>query len=54
MNIMGIAPVEETVRAVKEAPAPTSVTELTAFLDLINYYHRYIPNASKILEPMPK
>ena len=34
----GIYPMEEKVKAIKEAPAPTNVTQLRSFLGLVNYY----------------
>ena len=36
--------VEDNVQAVNDAPAPTNIDELRAFLGLINCYHRFIPN----------
>jgi predicted aspartyl protease len=48
----GIYPVEAKVKAVQEAPAPTSVTELKAYLGLLNFYGKFIPNLSTELEPL--
>ena len=42
-------PSKAKVEAVKEAPAPTTVTELRAFLGLIDYYHKFLPNLSTVL-----
>ena len=42
----------DKVKAVQEAPEPKNVTELRAFLGLINYYHKFIPNLSCILFPL--
>ena len=33
---------------------PTSVHEVRSFLGLVGYYHRFIPNFSKIAKPMTK
>lgn len=52
INKDGIQPVPDKVRAIKESPAPTNVKELQAFLGLINYYSRYMPNLSTILAPL--
>ena len=38
----------------KEAPKPINVTELKYFLDLINYYHKFIPNLPSLLSPLYK
>ena len=48
----GLHPSNAKVKAVKEAPAPTTVTELRAFLGLINYYHKFLPNLSTVLAPL--
>ena len=48
----GVHPTEAKVRAIKEAPPPTNVTELRAFLGLINYYSKFLPNISAKLTPL--
>lgn len=48
----GIYPVDAKVRAVKEAPTSTNVSELTAYLGLINFYGEFITNLSTELEPL--
>ena len=45
-------PTDEKVRAVTLAPEPTNVSELKAFLGLINYYGKFLPNLSTVLEPL--
>jgi len=37
---------------VTDAPAPTNVTQLRAFLVLLNYYHRFLPNLSTVVYPL--
>ena len=49
---MGCTPTEEKVTAIKEAPKPKNVSELRAFLGIINYYHRFLPNLSTKLAPL--
>ncbi|XP_078253747.1 ER membrane protein complex subunit 2 isoform X1 [Rhinoraja longicauda] len=49
LNSQGIQPSLEKVRAIKDAPAPTCVKELRAFLGLVNYYGRFMPNQSTVL-----
>ena len=39
------------VEAIKEARTPTCVTELRAFLGMLNYYGRFLPNLSTKLAP---
>ena len=38
--------------AVLNAPAPTNVSELKAFLGLINYYRKFLPNLATVLHPL--
>lgn len=48
----GLHPTEEKVKAIKEAPKPCNVTELRAFLRIINYYGKFLPNLSAQLAPL--
>ena len=48
----GIHPTKEKVKAIAEAPAPTNVTQLKAFLGLLNFYRRFLPQASSMLAPL--
>ena len=52
INRDGIQPIEGKVRAIREAPAPSNVKELQAFLGMLNYYACYLPNLSTILAPL--
>ena len=48
----GIQPTTEKVRAIKEAPLPKNLSELRAFLGLLNYYSKFLPNLSSQLVPL--
>jgi len=48
----GLHPMDEKVRAVKEAPAPNNLAELRSFLGLINYYAKFLPQLSTVLAPL--
>ena len=50
INAAGISPTNDKVKAIIEAPVPTNITELQAYLGLINFYRSFIPNASTVLE----
>ena len=52
INGEGVYPVAAKVDAIKNAPAPRDVTQLRAFLGMLNYYHRFLPNVATILEPL--
>ena len=45
---------ESKVRAIKEVPCPTSVTELRSFLGLLNIYHKFLPDLATVLVPLHK
>ena len=48
----GIQPTEEKVRAIKEAPPPTNVTQLRSSLGLVNYYGKFLPHLASVLAPL--
>ena len=48
----GIQPVVAKADAIKNAPEPKDVSQLRAFLGTLNYYHRFLPDAANILEPL--
>ena len=50
----GVRPMPENVEAVKKAPASTNVSELSAFLGMLQYYHSYIPQLATVTEPLHK
>ncbi|XP_031432706.1 uncharacterized protein K02A2.6-like [Clupea harengus] len=48
----GLHPVQSKVTAIEEAPPPTTVTELKAYLGLLNYYNKFLPNLATRLAPL--
>ena len=52
INKEGLHPSPSTVKAVMDAPTPSNLSELRAFLGLINYYRKFIPNISTELSPL--
>jgi hypothetical protein len=50
----GLHPLEDKVRAILDAPEPKDRTQLRSFLGLINYYGKFLPKLSTILEPLHK
>ena len=42
----------DKVKAVMDAPQPTTITELKSYLGLLNYYGKFLPNISTILAPL--
>ena len=50
----GLRPTQGKIRAIKDAPAPQDVTQLRAFLGLVNYYGKFVGQLSSILAPLHK
>ncbi|XP_045763671.1 uncharacterized protein K02A2.6-like [Maniola jurtina] len=48
----GLHPDMTKVEAIVKAPTPGNVTQLKAFLGLINYYGKFVPNLSSLLHPL--
>ena len=48
----GLHPLPEKVRAIERAPKPRNTTELKAYLGLLTYYGRFLPNLSTVLSPL--
>ena len=48
----GIHPLPEKVKAIREAPSPTCVSELKAYLGLLSYYGKFLANLSTVLAPL--
>lgn len=48
----GIKPLPEKVEAITRAPPPSSVTQLQAYLGLLNYYGKFLPKLSDHLAPL--
>ncbi len=48
----GVYPTKDKVRAIQDAPAPSNLKELRAFLGLVNYYGRFVPHQSTVLAPL--
>ena len=48
----GIHPLDSKIQAIRDFPLPSSLTKLREFLDLINFYRRFIPQCSQIIQPL--
>ena len=48
----GLHPTDEKLKAVQQAPEPSSVTELKAYLGLLTYYGRFLPHLPSVLSPL--
>ena len=52
ISIDGLHPTPDKIRAISEAPAPTNVSQLRAFLGMVNYYAKVLPHLSSVLAPL--
>ena len=48
----GVHPSEGKVKAIKSAPNPKNLTELKAYLGLLTYYGKFLPNLANVLAPL--
>ena len=48
----GVHPNPDKVSAISDAPAPTNLKQLQAFLGLCNFYSRFIPKYSDVMSPL--
>ena len=48
----GIRPLHNKIDAIVKAPIPGNVQQLRSFLGLVNYYGKFIPNLSTLLQPL--
>ena len=48
----GLHPTKEKVQAVCDAPSPKNVSELKAYLGLLTYYSKFLPNLATLLAPL--
>ena len=54
IDCFGIHTSPKKVAAVADAPTPQNVSRLRSFLGMVNYYGKFIPNLSSILQPLHK
>ena len=48
----GVKPDPKKVEAIRDLPEPKSVREIRGFIGMCSYYRRFVPNFSKIAEPL--
>ena len=49
IDSQGLHPIQDKVDTILEAPPPKTLTQLKAYLGLLTYYGRFLPNISKHL-----
>ena len=48
----GLHKTQDIIEVVINAPKPENVTQLRAFLGLVNYYSHFLPNSASVLHPL--
>ena len=48
----GIQPMQDNIRAIRDASAPTDLHQLKSFLGVLNIYAKFLPNLSTVLAPL--
>ena len=54
INAEGLHAIPNKTKAVLEAPKPRNITELRAFLGMLSYYRKFIPDLSTLVHPLNK
>ena len=52
VDVKGIRPLPEKIRAIPQAPTPTNLAESKSYLGLISHYRKFLPNLSTHLAPL--
>ena len=52
INHRGAIPLPAKVAAIQQLPQPTTIKALREFLGMINFYHRFVPAAARLLQPL--
>ena len=52
IDARGLHKLQDKVEAVVSAPAPENIQQLKAWLGLVQYYHKFLPNLSSRLKPL--
>ena len=52
IDVQGLHPTKEKLRAIKDVPEPKTVGELKAFLGMLSYYSNFIPSMATSLAPL--
>ena len=47
----GLRPSSSKIKAIMDAPEPSSLSELKSFFGLVNYYAKFLPNSATTLAP---
>ena len=54
VNRHGVFPLPEKVQTVRSFATPATVKALQEYLGMVNFYHRFVPSASAVMQPLYK
>ena len=52
VSAAGIAPLSTKCESIQQFPKPSTQRQLKEFLGMVNYYNRFVPNCSLMLQPL--
>ena len=52
IDVIGLHPTSNKIKAIVDAPEPTTLSELKSYLGLLNYCGRIMPNLFTMLQPL--
>eukprot|EP00731_Ephydatia_muelleri_P009751 Em0005g337a len=52
INEQGFTPLSEKVQAIRDFPQPQTHRQLCRFMGLVNFYHRFLPHAATLMQPL--
>ena len=52
ISAQGVVPLPGKVEAIRHFPKPTTVKGLQEFTGMVNFYHRFVPAAARIMRPL--
>ena len=52
ISVHGISPLPQKVQPIQDFPAPSSLRKLRGFLGLVNFFHRFIPHCTSLVQPL--
>ena len=50
----GVAPLPSRVEGIRAFPQPKTMLDLQRFIGMVNYYHRFLPQAAQVMSPLIK
>ena len=52
INAEGVKPISKKVMAIEKFPCPSTFGQLSEFLGMVNFYHRFLPKCSEVAKPL--